>query len=70
MRRRKYGTLEMIRHEIRGMWETSLKTDPVTHNGVAFREGLDAVLKLIDRAEEDKWCLRDLDADQEIFLNR
>jgi len=67
MARRKYGTLEMVRREIRGMVKTSIKTDPVTHHGRAFREGLDAALKLIDRAEEEEWCLKDLDADQELF---
>lgn len=67
---RKYGTLEMVRHEIRGMWKTSLKADAVTHRGKVFREGLDAALRMIDRAEEEEWCLRDLDADQESWEER
>jgi hypothetical protein len=66
---RKYGTLELVRHEIRGMIKTSIKIDPVTHYGRAFREGLDAALKLVDRAEEDEWCMADLDADREIQNN-
>ena len=67
MSRRKYGTLEMVRREIRSLRDTSFKADPVTHNGRAFREGLNAALKAIDALEEEEWCLKDLDADQESF---
>jgi hypothetical protein len=67
MKARKYGTLELVRNEIRGLIKTSLKADNVTTSARDFRQGLDAALKVIDRVEEEDWCLLDLDADQESF---
>lgn len=67
MARRKYGTLEMVRREIRKLWDTSFRMDPVTNSARDFRQGLDAALKAVDSAEETEWCLRDLDADQKEF---
>jgi hypothetical protein len=52
--RRKYGTLEMVRREIRRLRDMSFKLDPVTLRATHFREGLDAALKAIDSAGRDK----------------
>jgi hypothetical protein len=67
MAHRKYGTLELVRHEIRGLIKISLTLDSVSHSARDFRYGLDAALKAIDKIEDEDWCLMDLDADLESF---